>query len=327
MNQGAGKKWLLFIHQIPPKPDYFRVKVWRRLQQIGAIALKQSVYVLPPNDQAYEDLSWILKEIEEGGGDAFLCETSFLEGFTDEDVVAMFRQARADDYNAIVKDVQSLYEELSEEIDRTGEIASKARLKYTRLKKKFEAVNAIDFFKSSERDEVEDAFSNLSILITKPEKRTRKRSQSLKQFKGRTWVTRAGVFVDRIASGWLIKRFIDSKAHLKFVSKSKYTPKKGELRFDMFNGEYSHVGNKCTFENMVETFSLVDSALGPMGEIIHDIDFKEDKYVRPETTGIASLFSGIAMSYKKDEDRMARGAEIMDQLYAYFSNQRNKRVK
>ncbi len=327
MGQTREKKWLLLIHQIPPKPDYFRVKIWRRLRQVGAVALKQSVYVLPPSDQALEDLSWILKEIVEGGGDAFLCESSFLDGPSDEYVVTMFQQARAADYNAIIEDVQSLAEALSEQSDKTGGMTSKARVKYSRLKKKFEAVLAIDFFNAAERSTAAGGFSKVAALIIGAGEKPTKGSSSCKDLKGKTWVTRAGIYVDRIACGWLIKRYIDSAPRFKFVSKSKYTPKKGELRFDMFDGEYTHVGNRCTFEAMVESFGLNDLALGPIGEIVHDIDFKDEKFSRPETTGIASLFSGIAMSREKDEDRMTRGAEILDQLYEYFSRQEDLKTQ
>jgi hypothetical protein len=102
LTEATENKWLLLIHQIPPKPDYFRVKIWRRLQQIGAVALKQSVYALPPSDQATEDFSWIRKEIVEGGGEAFMGEVSFLDGLSDDEVVTMFQQARASDYKAII---------------------------------------------------------------------------------------------------------------------------------------------------------------------------------------------------------------------------------
>ena len=104
------KQWLLLIHQLPPKPDYFRVKIWRRLQQVGAVAIKQSVYVMPRTEQAYEDLNWILKEVLEGGGEASLSEAAFLEGVTDDDVIGMFRAARAADYDRIIADARSLSE-------------------------------------------------------------------------------------------------------------------------------------------------------------------------------------------------------------------------
>src|SRR3990170_8900648 len=94
-------RWLLLIHQIPPKPNYFRVKIWRRLQRLGAVAVKNSIYVLPKSDQAQEDFQWVLREIVEGGGEATLCEARLVEGLTDEQIEELFRSARSADYQQI----------------------------------------------------------------------------------------------------------------------------------------------------------------------------------------------------------------------------------
>src|SRR5256714_4216385 len=110
--------WLLLIHQIPPKPNYFRVKIWRRLQKLGAMAIKNSVYALPSSDQAVEDLNWVLREIVEGGGDASLVEARLVEGLDDEQVKEMFRAARDADYQAIANDAR----ELARQLPRKGAI-------------------------------------------------------------------------------------------------------------------------------------------------------------------------------------------------------------
>src|SRR5919198_1139339 len=103
MSESNGR-WLLLIHQIPPKPNYFRVKIWRRLQRIGAVAIKNSVYVLPRSDGAQEDLQWVLREVTEGGGDATLCEARFVEGLRDDQVEALFHAARDADYAQIAEE-------------------------------------------------------------------------------------------------------------------------------------------------------------------------------------------------------------------------------
>ena len=121
------KEWLLLIHQIPPKPSYFRVKIWRRLQQVGAIAVKQSVYALPKSQQALEDFGWILKEIAEGGGDASVCEARFVEGLTDEQVVSMFQSARKGDYEKILQEGRTLQDQLSTDLPEPAETMSKLK--------------------------------------------------------------------------------------------------------------------------------------------------------------------------------------------------------
>src|SRR5262250_55026 len=101
-------RWLLLIHQIPPKPDYLRVKIWRRLQRIGAVAIKNSVYVLPRSDQAAEHFHWILREIEASGGEASVCEAAFVTGLSDGRIEALFRAAREADYAAVAAEAEEL---------------------------------------------------------------------------------------------------------------------------------------------------------------------------------------------------------------------------
>src|SRR3989440_9860271 len=115
--------WLLLIHQIPPKPNYFRVKIWRRLQKLGAVGIKNSVYALPSSEQAQEDLNWVLREIVEGGGDASLVEARLIEGLNDEQVNEMFRGARDTDYRAIAEEARQLGRGLT----RKGEIPEEKR--------------------------------------------------------------------------------------------------------------------------------------------------------------------------------------------------------
>src|SRR6266540_5451952 len=110
MAESNEERWLLLIHQLPPKPHYFRVKVWRRLQRLGAVAIKNSVYVLPKNDQTQEDFQWVLREIIEGRGEASLCEARFVDGLSDEEVETLFQAARGAEYDQIAEEVRRLAE-------------------------------------------------------------------------------------------------------------------------------------------------------------------------------------------------------------------------
>jgi hypothetical protein len=140
--------------------------------------------------------------------------------------------------------------------------------------------------------------------------------------RNRTWVTREGVFADRIASAWLIRRFIDPEARFKFVSGKGYRPQEGELRFDMFEAEFTHEGDKCTFEVLLERAGLKDSALRAIAEIIHDIDLKDEKFGRTEVAGIRTLIDGIRVSTNDDARRIERGAEAFNDLYEFFKKKR-----
>ena len=135
------------------------------------------------------------------------------------------------------------------------------------------------------------------------------------------WVTRAGVHIDRIASAWLIRRFIDPEAKFRFVSGRTHQPARGEIRFDMFDAEFTHVGDRCTFEVLLDATRSSDRALRAIAEIVHDIDLKEERYRRAETHGVAALVDGIALAHPDDDARIDRAAAALDDLYAWFQRQ------
>lgn len=313
-------KWLLLIHQIPPKPDYLRVKIWRRLQQIGAVAIKQSVYALPRADQSYEDFSWILKEIIEGGGDGSLSEAVFLEGLSDEQIVGLFQTARDADYEKIIDDARSLAESLSKESSEGSESISRTRTQLSRLKRRFEDVAAIDFFGAPGRNTVEGELANVTSRVIGSDRKEKRYVRSVQDLEGHTWVTRKGVYVDRIACAWLIRRFVDRHAKFKFVSGKSYKPKSNEIRFDMFDAEFTHKGDWCTFEVMIDRLRLDNHAISQMAEIIHDIDLKDKKFARVEAAGIQILFDGITATRSQDEERLERSFVILDEMYESFSS-------
>jgi len=130
------------------------------------------------------------------------------------------------------------------------------------------------------------------------------------------------VFADRIASAWLIRRFIDPQAQFKFVSGKGYRPRDGELRFDMFEAEFTHEGDKCTFEVLLERAGVKDAALRAIAEIIHDIDLKDGKFGRTEVAGIRTLIEGIGAATNDDTQRIARGTAVFNDLYEYFRKKR-----
>jgi hypothetical protein len=131
-------------------------------------------------------------------------------------------------------------------------------------------------------------------------------------------VTRSGVHVDRIASAWLIRRFIDPKARFRFVASHDARTAPGELRFDMFEAEYTHEGDRCTFETLVARFGLADAGLAVIGELVHDIDCKDGKFGRSETAGLERMIAGVVRRHTGDDARLERGAAVLDDLYEAF---------
>ena len=317
--------WLLLIHQIPPKPNYFRVKIWRRLQRLGAVGIKNSVYALPGSEQAHEDLNWVLREIVEGGGDASLVEARFVEGLSDEQVKEMFRAARDAEYQEVAAEAR----ELARRLPRKGELTEEKRGELepvlARLQKRVGDIAAVDFFHGRSREPMEGLLRDLAERLAPPEPEPEKKPDVVEKPRGRTWVTRTGIHVDRMASAWLIRRFIDPDAKFKFVTAREYRHKPGELRFDMFDGEYTHKGELCTFEVLLRSFEITDGALRPIAEMIHDVDLKVDTYGRPETAGFAQLVNAMAMAHREDEARLARASAVLDDLYELHKRRRPDR--
>jgi len=133
--------------------------------------------------------------------------------------------------------------------------------------------------------------------------------------RGSTWVTRRGVGIDRIACAWLIRRFIDAKAKFRFVAARGCRPPIGEVRFDMYDGEYTHQGDRCTFEVLLARFELRDRGLRVLGEIVHDIDCKDEKFGHREASGVALVMDGIARASSDDRVRIDRGSAVLDSLH------------
>jgi len=315
-------KWLALIHQIPPKPDALRVKIWRRLKQIGAVAIKQSVYVMPFSDQSREDLGWTLKKIVEGGGDGSISEVRFVAGLTDEQVISLFQNARKADYEKMIQDANHLLALWSSENTDPKDPSVKAIAQVAKLQREFDSITAIDFFKTPERGTASLLIKDLTARLSGDGPDTVAIKNDLDDLNGKVWVTRRNLFVDRIACGWLIRRFLDENAIFKYVDSDTYAPCPGEIRFDMFEGEYTHEGDRCTFEVMVHRLGLQNRGMTALAEVIHDIDLKDNKYNRLETMGLNAMLTGLAASEPDDESRMNRGAQLMENLYAFFLRQK-----
>jgi hypothetical protein len=316
--------WLLLVHQLPPKPAYLRVKVWRRLQGLGAVSVKNSVYVLPTSEQAREDFQWLLREIERGGGEGIICEASLVDGLSDQEVRGLFDAARDADYAQITQELRGLAAPLKRRGARAKDVVLKPQI--AKLRRRFTEIADIDFFSATGRLTVEGLLSEIEARLA--DGSSLEDAEMVKQpppdLKGKTWVTRQGVHVDRIACAWLIRRFIDADARFKFVSAKNYEGKPGEARFDMFKAEFTHEGDKCTFEVMLDRVGLKDAALNAIAEIVHDIDLKDGKYGREQAAGIAHVIAGVCMTQHDDMARIERGSTLFDDTYEYFKRKRSR---
>jgi hypothetical protein len=317
----AEPRWLLLLHQLPRQNDYLRVKIWRRLQRLGAVAIKNAVYALPRSQERNEDLQWVMREIVAGGGEATLVEANLVQGLRDAEVEALFDQARDADYAELAAQIRDVAQAFSKRAGtRDDEARRKLEAELERLQRRLEEIAAIDFFGASGRETCAGLLDELRQQLARAPRRAV--ATKPERYRRRTWVTRKGIHVDRMASAWLIRRFIDPAASFKWVQPKGYVPAAGELRFDMFEAEFTHVGDRCTFEVLLERTGQKDRALQAIAEIVHDIDIKDERYQRAETAGVASLVAGIALAAADDDDRLARASAVFDQLYEVFTRRR-----
>ncbi len=300
-------RWLLLIHQIPPRPAALRVRVWRRLQRLGAVALKSTVYVLPAEGDAREDFEWVCREVQGAGGEATLVEASFVEGLTDAQVKGLFLRAR-----------DAEYRELGEALRRLPRAKARAAAELARLTKRFDEIVDRDYFGAPARREVKVALARAEERLAEPSPHPG--APPAESFRRRTWVTREGIYVDRMASAWLIRRFIDTSARFRFVELKHYRHRPGELRFDMFEGEFTHQAGRCTFEVLARRFCPDDRALARLGELVHDLDIKDERYRREELKGFGLSLAAIAAAHRDDDARLERACAFLDDWYTLLSS-------
>jgi hypothetical protein len=284
------------LHQVPPSPPYLRAKVLRKLNQLGALSIKNSAYLLPYSTDHLEDFQWVKSEIVAGGGEAWVFSVA-PESLSDSEIQDRFRELRSQEYKQLLDAANADPED------------------WPKLKRKFESIREIDFFDAPGRKEIESLMQSIEQQLrgAEPRKTTK---PDLKNLAGATWVTRKGVKVDRISSAWLIRRFIDPSASFLFVDENQYAAAPGQIRFDMFEGEFTHEGDLCTFEVLLAHSSRSNAALEAIAQMVHDIDVKDEKYQRPETSGFAAMIAGIVALHNADEQRIAEGARLLEATYA-----------
>jgi hypothetical protein len=312
-------RWLILVHRIPSQPLYLRAKMRQRLADVGAVAVKNSVYLLPHGAEALEDLQWIAQEIEAGGGDAHLFAGDFVDGVAGEAAVAQFREARNADYDALAADAHAAMKAA-----RSAAAVAELTSAHARLRRRFDAIRRIDFFDAERRAAAEDILHAIEARLQKDRKEETRMLKANPELRGRTWVTRPGVKIDRMASAWFIRRFVDPKARFRFADPSA-PRKEGELRFDMVGGDFTHEEDRCTFETLVGRVGLPDKGVRAIAEIVHDLDLKDGKYGRAEAAGVRMMLDGLMARTEDDEERIDRALVLFDDLHEALGTRKRTR--
>lgn len=316
------RRWALLALQLPATPSNARVKTWRRLQQLGAVPVKNAVYVLPASTQAVEDFAWLGREVDAMGGQATVFQADAVEAASESEMVELFRRARAEDYKQLLADLRKV----------TGRSTRRARpdAKDLRsLRERLEQVRAIDFFTAPGGDDVEARLTELEQQADKNRAATQDGAVipqlNVKDFTGRRWVTRPRPGVDRFACAWLIRRFIDRKARFDFVSD---TAAVGDaVAFDMYDVGFRHEGERCTFEVLAWRFGLTEPAVLRLAEIVHDIDLKDERYRAPQAPTVSLLIDGLRSSFGDDHELLQQGMHLFEALYQGLATNQHTRVR
>jgi hypothetical protein len=308
-------RWLLIAHQLPTRLSNARVKIWRRLQQLGAVPSRNSVYVLPNTEPCREDFEWLRSEIVALGGEATVFTADAISQGGVEDIVTVFQTHRTRDYRVLQKRIKHLLATARRTrgpADRQGKTARAVRA----VRDRFEALEQIDFFGAVSRDETAVALADLERAVAGPEPTRAKASSGSRksQFQGRRWVTRRRPGVDRMASAWLIRHFVDPKAVFAFVDK----PLESDVPFDMYAGGFGHRGGLCTFEVLCDEFGITAAPVTRIAHIVHDLDLKENNYRAAEALVIGRMIDGLRAVHADDAVLLEQGIGMFDALARSF---------
>src|SRR3989337_142753 len=324
MSLAPHNKWLLIFYTVPSHPVSNRMKIWRKLGRAGAVQLKGAVYILAHNVEHYELCEWLVSEVASMGGDGTFVKVPEVETMTDSEVIALFNGQRENDYRNMGKKLEELERKISNiRKGGRGQSVKKLSEQLNKDKKEFEDIRKVDFFASKHGEllqkrikTMEDEVKGMSTPPIKEQTAvlTPKRSA---EYQGKTWVTRKKPFVDRMASAWLIRRFIDPGAKFRFIEEKELgSLDKQFSTFDIRGAEFTHQGDLFTFEVLAKSFGIKDKAIKRIAEIVHDLDIKDEKYNNPETSGVEEILTGIRTTENTDETTLEKGMAVFDMLYA-----------
>ena len=306
------RRWLLLIHQLPAHPTSLRVRTWRRLHQIGALAVKNAVHALPDTTEAREDFEWLRTEIVAGGGFATLFAAESIDSFSDDALVEEFRRSREEAYATLARETEGLVRRLS------GRRKPAPRA-VDQIRHRLAAIEQVDFFGSAGRDKVLALLRTIEASAGDPG-RLREGSQGgpAESYSARLWVTRPRPGVDRMASAWLVRRFIDPKATFAFTRDADTAPR-SSIPFDMFGVDFTHRGERCTFEVLCDHFQLQEPALARIAAIVHDLDLKDGHFGASEAPALGAVIDGLRLAHADDHELLSSGISLFEALYLQFA--------
>ncbi len=306
--------WIAFSYSLPSKEGSSpRVTLWRRLRRLGALPIAGGTQILPARDECLESFQWLAQEIRTANGEAAVMRVRELQGLTDQQLVALFCEARAEDY----RHIESHAAELRQIADESKDVDSlQVRERLARLRHRFGEIARIDYFDCSEGKRVASLLDEIEqVLSPTPAVTESVPHADTGEFRERRWVTRPRPYIDRLACIWFIRRFINPNAHIRYSAEIATD----EVGFDMVGAVFGHRGNLCTFETMKAAFAVEDTGLQSLAEIVHEIDLHDGRYARPEVAGVEMVLKGWSKAALSDAELEARGISLFEGLYTSLS--------
>jgi hypothetical protein len=296
-----GPRWFMLAFTLPTKRASQRVEVWRKLQRYGAVPLGNSGYLLPNNPSNRERFEWLAQTIRRHAGEASVVSVESIDNLSTPQLVARFDEARTRDYQELIREVQK-FTSVARHKRPPGRIS--------RLRERFREIAEIDFFGSLLQKRVEELLAQADAM---PKVAQKSPETNAKDYRGRLWVTRPRPGIDRSASAWLIRHFIDKNARFTFAQEGDIP--RDAVAFDMFQGGFGHRGEDCTFETLRKEFRLRDTRIVAIGEMVHDADLGDGKFGRKEAFGVDEVLKGWATKGMPNKNLLERGMEMIEGLY------------
>jgi hypothetical protein len=304
------------ILSLPTRNSTMRMRVWRALKESGCAVLRDGVYVLPSGSTRAAVLAQMEAEVKSVGGFAMTAELRLAK---DEHLAQLRRQFdRSTEYGTLVETIR----EARRSLQRLG--PRKAQTTVQRLERSFHRLVQIDFFPGQAKRQAGDALSALrrelqqaySFGEPRPSRR-RVQSVNTPKYQKRVWATRKDPWVDRLASAWLIKRFIDRDARFVWIDRPRDRPRNA-IGFDFDGAAFTHAGNRVTFEVLLATFGLEnDPALAKIGAAVHFLDVGGIPIA--DAKGLETVLTGIKEKARSDDALLAEAMRILDLFYSAYA--------
>lgn len=303
-------RWFMLAFTLPARRASQRVEVWRKLQRYGAVPLGNSGYLLPNNPSNRERFEWLAQMIRKHAGDASVVSIQSIDNLSTAQLVTRFTESRTRDYQELIREAQRLFS-VARHKRPPGRMG--------RLRQRFWEIVEIDFFGSPLQNRVKELFARADAMPAVAEKSPK---TNPKAYLGKLWVTRPRPGIDRSASAWLIRQFIDKKARFAFAQEGGVP--RDAVPFDMFQGGFGHRGADCTFETLRKEFRLHNAKVVAIGEMVHDADLNDGKFGRKEAFGVDEVLKGWARKDTTDKELLERGMEMIEGLYHSVSRVRDR---